>query len=75
MSIGESVTEVVTLHGTGTFEEKVPVEGRMTLVERTCTVDVALRWVKGFDAVGHQLRQHHPHRPRAARTWPASTGR
>ncbi len=49
-SIGESVTEVVTLHGTGTFEEKVPVEGRMTLVERTCTVDVALRWVKGFDA-------------------------
>lgn len=50
MSIGESVTEVVTLHGTGTFEEKVPVEGRMTLVERTCTVDVALRWVKGFDA-------------------------
>ena len=50
MSIGEAVTEVVTLHGTGTFEEKVPVEGRMTLVERTCTVDVALRWVKGFDA-------------------------
>ena len=48
-SIGESVTEVLTLHGTGTFEEKVPVEGRMTLVERTCTVDVALRWVKGFD--------------------------
>ena len=49
MSIGESVTEVVTLHGTGTFEEKVPVEGRMSLVERTCTVDVALRWVKGFE--------------------------
>lgn len=51
LSIGEAVTEVVTLHGTGTFEEKVPVEGRMTLVERTCTVDVALRWVKGFDTV------------------------
>jgi DNA gyrase subunit B len=51
LSIGEPVTDVVTLHGTGTFEEKVPVEGRMTLVERTCTVDVALRWVKGYDAV------------------------
>jgi len=49
-SIGEPVTEIVTLHGTGTFEEKVPVEGKMTLVERTCTVDVAMRWVKGFDA-------------------------
>ena len=47
--IGESVSEAVTLHGTGTFEEKVPVEGRMTLVERTCTVDVAMRWVKGFE--------------------------
>ena len=32
-SIGEAVTKVVTLHGTGTFEEKVPVEGRMTLVD------------------------------------------
>ena len=51
LSIGETVTEVVTLHGIGTFEEKVPVDGRMTLVERTCTVDVALRWVKGFDTV------------------------
>ncbi len=50
-SIGETVTEVITLHGTGTFEEKVPVDGKMTLVERTCTVDVALRWVKGFEPV------------------------
>ena len=51
LSIGETVTEVVTLHGTGTFEEKVPVEGKMSLVERTCTVDVALRWVKGFEPI------------------------
>ena len=49
LSIGETITDVITLHGTGTFEEKVPVDGRMTLVERTCTVDVALRWVKGFE--------------------------
>lgn len=51
LSIGEPVTEVVTLHGSGTFEEKVPVDGKMRLVERTCTVDVALRWVKGYDTV------------------------
>jgi DNA gyrase subunit B len=51
LSIGEPVTDVVTLHGTGTFDEKVPVDGRMTLVERTCTVDVAMRWVKGYDTV------------------------
>ena len=30
LSVGEPVTEIVTLHGTGTFEEKVPVEGKMT---------------------------------------------
>jgi DNA gyrase subunit B len=51
LSIGEAVTDVIALHGTGTFEEKVPVDGTMTLVERTCTVDVALRWVKGYDTI------------------------
>ena len=50
-STGEAVTEVITLHGTGTFEEKVPVDGKMTVVERTCTVDVAMRWTKGYDSV------------------------
>ena len=49
LSIGEPVTEVITLFGTGTFVEKVPVDGRMTDVERTCKVDIALRWVKGYD--------------------------
>lgn len=51
LSIGEPITDTITLHGVGTFEEKVPVDGRMSLVERTCTVDVALRWVKGYDTV------------------------
>lgn len=48
---GESgtVTKVITLTGIETFEEKVPVNGKMTTVERECTVDVALRWVDGFD--------------------------
>ncbi|MCB1258502.1 MAG: DNA topoisomerase IV subunit B, partial [Microthrixaceae bacterium] len=51
LSIGETVTDVITLHGTGTFEERVPVEGKMTLVERHCTVDIAMRWVKGYDTI------------------------
>ncbi len=51
LSIGETVTDVITLHGTGTFEEKVPLEGKMTVVERTCTVDIAMRWVKGYETV------------------------
>ncbi len=49
LSIGEPVCEVVTIYGSDTFVEKVPVNGKMTDVERTCTVDVALRWVKGYD--------------------------
>jgi DNA gyrase subunit B len=33
----------------GRFDEKVPVDGVMTTVSRACTVDLALRWVKGYD--------------------------
>lgn len=51
LSIGETITEVITLHGTGSFEERVPVEGKMTVVERNCTVDIAMRWVKGYDTI------------------------
>ncbi len=50
LSIGEPVCEVITIFGSDTFTEKVPVGGKMSEVERTCTVDVALRWVKGYDA-------------------------
>lgn len=46
---GEPICEIITLHGTGTFEEKVPVEGKMTVVERQVTVDAALRWTSTFD--------------------------
>ena len=49
LSIGESVTEVISLFGSGTFTEKVPVNGKMTEVRRECSVNVALRWVKGYD--------------------------
>ena len=50
MHPGAGVTDVITLHGTGSFEEKVPVEGKMTVVEREVTVDVAMRWTNGFDS-------------------------
>jgi DNA gyrase subunit B len=51
LSSGAAVTEIITLQGTATFEEKVPVDGKMTLVERACAVDVALRWTAGYDTV------------------------
>jgi len=49
--VGErgKITDVISLSGIDTFEEKVPVNGKMTMVERECTVDVALRWVDGFE--------------------------
>jgi DNA gyrase subunit B len=50
MHPGVPVTEVITLHGIGTFEEKVPVDGKMTLIEREVTVDAALRWTSGYDS-------------------------
>lgn len=48
-SKGESVTKVITFNGIETFEEKVPVNGKMTTVERECTVDIALRWTTGYE--------------------------
>ena len=36
LSVGENVTEVITLTGSGEFEEKVPVDGKMQLVTREC---------------------------------------
>ena len=49
LSIGENVSQVITCNGIDHFTEKVPVDGKMTEVERECTVDIALRWVKGYD--------------------------
>jgi DNA gyrase subunit B len=49
LSIGDPVTDILTIHDESSFEEKVPVDGRMTTVTRPCTIDVALRWVKGYD--------------------------
>ncbi|MGI9594679.1 MAG: toprim domain-containing protein, partial [Acidimicrobiales bacterium] len=49
LSIGDNVTDIVTIHDETTFEEKVPVNGKMSTVTRPCTIDIAARWVKGFD--------------------------
>jgi DNA gyrase subunit B len=49
LSVGENVTEVITLTGSGEFEEKVPVDGKMQLVTRECKVEAAMRWTKGYD--------------------------
>jgi len=49
LSIGEPVTDVMTIYDESTFEEKVPVDKKMTTVTRPCTITVAARWVKGFD--------------------------
>ena len=50
LAIGENVSQTITCNGIDTFTEKVPVNGKMTDVERECTVDVALRWVKGYES-------------------------
>ncbi|MBU6312083.1 MAG: type IIA DNA topoisomerase subunit B [Actinomycetales bacterium] len=54
LSSGDPVTGVVRLHGAGHFHETVPVldaQGHMTSqeVERELTVDIALRWMGGYD--------------------------
>ncbi|NNE72744.1 MAG: DNA topoisomerase IV subunit B [Acidimicrobiales bacterium] len=48
---GEELTSIIQISGIETFEEKVPVDGKMTMVERECTVDVALRWADGYDTI------------------------
>ena len=45
-----AVSGVITVNGIESFTEKVPVDGRITQVERECTVDIALRWMSGYDS-------------------------
>jgi DNA gyrase subunit B len=49
-----AVTDIWRFQGSGTFKESVPVidgsgHSRITEVERTCEVDVALRWGIGYE--------------------------
>ena len=43
-----AVTRVIDIAGGGTFEEKVPVDGKLTTTERDCTVTAALQWTDGY---------------------------
>jgi DNA gyrase subunit B len=45
----DRASEVILLSGIETFTERVPVDGKMRDVQRDCAVDVAMRWIKGFD--------------------------
>ncbi len=49
LSSGGNACEVITLSGIDTFTERVPVGGKMSDVQRECIVEVALRWVKGYE--------------------------
>jgi DNA gyrase subunit B len=49
LSTSAPVSEIITISGIDTFEEKVPVDGKMKMVERECTVEIALRWVQGYE--------------------------
>ncbi|MEA3217810.1 MAG: gyrase subunit, partial [Acidimicrobiia bacterium] len=49
LSVGDSLTDVVTVVGEGTYDEVVPVHGKMQTVSRACQVEAAFRWVKGYD--------------------------
>ncbi|MGI9197092.1 MAG: DNA gyrase/topoisomerase IV subunit B [Candidatus Nanopelagicales bacterium] len=54
LAAGDPVTGVIRLQGAGHFHETVPVldaQGHMTSqeVERELTVDIALRWMAGYD--------------------------
>ena len=45
----DTITDVITISGIEHFQEKVPINGKMTMVDRECTVDIAMRWVNGFE--------------------------
>ncbi|MDG2428161.1 MAG: ATP-binding protein [Acidimicrobiales bacterium] len=49
LSVGDNACEIITLSGISEFTERVPVGGKMSDVSRECIVEVALRWVKGYD--------------------------
>ncbi|WP_419931892.1 DNA gyrase/topoisomerase IV subunit B [Candidatus Poriferisodalis sp.] len=44
----EPVTGLIRLTGAESFTERVPVDGKLTDVERHCDVEVALRWTRAY---------------------------
>ncbi len=49
LSVGEPLTEVVMISGEASFDETVPVDGKVQAVSRACLVELAFRWVKGYE--------------------------
>ncbi|WP_419864722.1 DNA gyrase/topoisomerase IV subunit B [Candidatus Poriferisodalis sp.] len=45
----EPVTGLIRLTGAESFTERVPVDGKLTDVERQCDVEIALRWTRAYD--------------------------
>ena len=43
-----AITRVIDVTGQGSFEEKVPVDGKLTTVVRECSVAAALQWTDGY---------------------------
>jgi DNA gyrase subunit B len=50
LSIGNPVTKVISISGIDSFEEKVPIDGKMTIVQREVVVDIALLWNVGYES-------------------------
>ena len=56
LSKGEPVSDIWRIQGEGTYEEETQVVGangelHAEKITRTCGVDIALRWVNGYDTV------------------------
>ncbi len=49
LSNAPAVGGIISADGVGSFVEKVPVNKKMTEVERECTVEIALRWLQSYD--------------------------
>ena len=45
----EPVTGLIRLTGSESFTERVPVDGKLTDVERHCDVEIAMRWTRSYD--------------------------
>ncbi|MED5542287.1 MAG: ATP-binding protein, partial [Actinomycetota bacterium] len=45
----QPVTGLVGIAGSGEFTEKVPIDGKLTEVTRECQIDIALRWIHGYE--------------------------
>ena len=54
LSKGEPISDIWRIHGEGTYKEETQAVGEggelhAQEIERTCGVDIALRWVNGYD--------------------------